>query len=56
MVVSFDLAIYSKAKHIIWKYPDEFPDTLIRLSGFHIIRTRVLKMSWLSPVPMDQEL
>ena len=35
-VVSFDLAIYSKAKQIIWKYPDEFPDTLIRLGGFHI--------------------
>ena len=36
VVVSFDLAIYSKAKQIIWKYPDEFPDTLIRLGGFHI--------------------
>ena len=36
MVVSFDLAIYSKAKQIIWKYPDEFLDTLIRLGGFHI--------------------
>ena len=36
VVVSFDLAIYSKAKQIIWKYPDEFPDTLIRLGSFHI--------------------
>ena len=36
VVVSFDLAIYSKAKQIIWKYPDEFPDTLIRPGGFHI--------------------
>ena len=36
VVVSFDLAIYSKVKQIIWKYPDEFPDTLIRLGGFHI--------------------
>ena len=36
VVVFFDLAIYSKAKHIIWKYPDEFPDTLIQLGGFHI--------------------
>ena len=67
VVVSFDLAIFSKAKQIIWKYPDEFPDTLIQLGGFHItlnflavlgndISARVLKMSWLSPVPMDQEL
>ena len=64
VVFSFDLAIFSKAKQIIWKYPDEFPDTLIRLGGFHIalnflavlgndISARVLKMSWLSPVPMD---
>ena len=36
VVISFDLAIYSKAKQIIWKYPDEFPDTLIRLGGSHI--------------------
>ena len=36
VVVSFDLAIYSKVKQIVWKYPDEFPDTLIRLGGFHI--------------------
>ena len=36
VVVSFDLAIYFKAKQIIWKYPDEFPDTLIRLGRFHI--------------------
>ena len=36
VVVSFDLAIYSKAKQFIWKYPDQFPDTLIQLGGFHI--------------------
>ena len=36
VVVTFDLAIYCKAKQIMWKYPDEFHDTLIRLGGFHI--------------------
>ena len=32
VVVTFDMAIYSKAKLIIWKYPD----TIIRLGGFHV--------------------
>ncbi|KAL9967443.1 hypothetical protein ACROYT_G025665 [Oculina patagonica] len=35
-VVTFDLAIYSKAKKIQWSSPDEFKDTVIRLGGFHI--------------------
>ena len=37
VVITFDQAIYSKAKQIMWKYPEEFPDTLIRLGGFHIV-------------------
>lgn len=36
VVITFDQAIYSKAKQIMWRYPEEFPDTLIRLGGFHI--------------------
>ena len=33
--VAFDLAICSKAKQSMWKYPDEFSDTFICLGGFH---------------------
>ena len=35
-VVTFDLAIYCKAKLITWKYPEEFTNTVIRLGGFHV--------------------
>ena len=35
-VITFDLAIYTKAKQIQVKFPDEFSDTVIRLGGFHI--------------------
>jgi len=35
-VVTFDLAIYSKAKEIQWRYPNEFKDLTIRIGGFHI--------------------
>ena len=35
-VITFDLAIYMKAKQIQMKFPDEFSDTVIRLGGFHI--------------------
>ena len=35
-VITFDLAIYAKAKEIQWKRPDEFSDTIIRMGGFHI--------------------
>jgi hypothetical protein len=33
-VITFDLAIYMKAKQIQMKFPDEFSDTVIRLGGF----------------------
>ena len=36
-VITFDQAIYSKAKQIQWSLPDEFKDTVIRLGGFHIV-------------------
>ena len=36
-VITFDLAIYTKAKQIQMKFPDEFSDTIIRLGGFHIV-------------------
>ncbi len=36
MVITFDLAIYAKAKQIQWKFPEEFSDTVIRMGGFHI--------------------
>eukprot|EP00058_Branchiostoma_floridae_P009808 XP_002595296.1 hypothetical protein BRAFLDRAFT_128105 [Branchiostoma floridae] len=35
-VITFDLAIYSMAKEIQWRLPEEFSDTVIRLGGFHI--------------------
>ena len=35
-VVTFDLAIYIKAKEIPWRHPEEFDDTVIRMCGFHI--------------------
>ena len=35
-VITFDLAIYSKAKEIHWRYPEEFQNLVIHLGGFHI--------------------
>jgi len=35
-VITFDLPIYSKAKEIHWRYPEEFQNLEIRLVGFHI--------------------
>ena len=35
-VITFDLAIYVKAKQIQLKFPDEFSDTILHLGGFHI--------------------
>jgi hypothetical protein len=35
-VITFDLAIYMKAKQLQWKLPDEFVDIVIRIGGFHI--------------------
>ena len=35
-VVTFDLAIYKKAKEIQWGYPNEFKHLIIRMGGFHI--------------------
>ena len=34
-VVTFDLAIYCRAKEIQWHYPNEFKDLTIRIGGFH---------------------
>ena len=36
-VITFDLAIYIKAKEIQWRNPDEFDDMVVRMGGFHII-------------------
>ena len=36
-VITFDLAIYVKAKEIQWQRPDEFRDMVVRMGGFHII-------------------
>ena len=33
---TFDLAIYSKAKEIQWRFPDEFSIVVVRMGGFHI--------------------
>ena len=35
-VITFDLAVYMKAKQIQWKASREFEDTVIRMGGFHI--------------------
>ena len=35
-IITFDLAIYSKAKEIHWRYPEEFQNLVIRLGRFHI--------------------
>ena len=35
-VITFDEAIYCKAKEIQWRHEDEFGDTVIRLGGFHM--------------------
>ena len=35
-VITFDQAIYSKARQIQWFSPDEFKNTVIRRGGFHI--------------------
>ena len=35
-VITFDLAIYMKAKEIQWRQPEEFQDMVIRMGGFHI--------------------
>ena len=35
-VITFDLAIYMKAKEIQWRFPEEFDDMVIRMGGFHI--------------------
>jgi len=35
-VITVDLAIYSKAKEIQWRFPDEFFIVVVRMGGFHI--------------------
>ena len=35
-VITFDLAIYVKAKEIQWRVPDELKNVIIRMGGFHI--------------------
>ena len=35
-VVTFDLALYAKAKNLQMKYPEEFKNTVIRMGGYHI--------------------
>ena len=35
-VITFDQAIYSKARQIQWFSPDEFKNTVIRRGGFHV--------------------
>ena len=36
VVITFDLAIYSKEEEIHWRYPEEFQNLVISLGGFHI--------------------
>ncbi|KAL9983228.1 hypothetical protein ACROYT_G005368 [Oculina patagonica] len=35
-VITFDLAIYSKAKEIQWRMHEEFTNTILRLGDFHV--------------------
>lgn len=37
VVVTFDQAIYCKAKEIQWKRANEFSNMVIRLGGFHVV-------------------
>ena len=36
-VITFDEAIYCKAKEIQWRCPEEFSDLVLRLGGFHMV-------------------
>ena len=36
-VITFDLAIYKVAKEVVWRNPEKFKFTVVRLGGFHII-------------------
>lgn len=36
-VITFDLALYAKAKQIQMNYSEEFNNTVIRMGGFHIV-------------------
>lgn len=35
-VITFDQALYCRAKEMVWSHPDEFQNVIIRLGGFHI--------------------
>ena len=35
-LITIDLAIYSKAKEIQWRFPNEFPNMVVRMGGLHI--------------------
>ena len=36
MIITFDLAIYIKAKQLQWRFSAEFSKVVIRVGGFHI--------------------
>ena len=36
-MITFDLAIYSKAKETQWRFPNEFSNVVVRMGGFHIL-------------------
>ena len=36
-VITFDQAIYSKAKEIQWRFPNEFFNVVVCMGGFHIV-------------------
>lgn len=35
-MITFDLAIYVKAKQLQWRFPNEISDLVIRMGDFHI--------------------
>ena len=35
-VITFDEALYCKAKELVWHKPDQFANVIVRLGGFHI--------------------
>jgi len=45
-VITFDLAVYIKAKQIQFRCPDEFSDTVIRMGGFHIALNFSVVCNW----------
>ena len=45
-VITFDLAIYMKAKEVHWRLSEEFKNTVIRMGGFHNYCPQLPSSNW----------